>query len=113
MTEMMVKIMVGVLDILGTATNEQSRWSEVDLRLRFLETHLCREIFQEGGGNNEAGGWSEKLDKMTNEEARMTNVEVLRVTHIIKENVEGVDQNVKMVNEKVQIVIDGAQTMLS
>jgi len=42
MTEMMVKIMVEVLDILGTATKEmkQSRFSEVIFRLKLLEAHV-------------------------------------------------------------------------
>ena len=42
MTDMMVKIMVEVLDILGTATMEmqQSRASEVILRLMLLEAHI-------------------------------------------------------------------------
>ncbi|KAI9447685.1 hypothetical protein H4582DRAFT_2123996 [Lactarius indigo] len=41
MTDMMVKIIVEVLDILGTATKEmkQSRASEVVLRSRLLEAH--------------------------------------------------------------------------
>ncbi len=62
MTEMMVKIMIEVLDILGTATKEikQSRLSEVILRPRLLEAHVCRNFFKEGGGNNEVGRWSEK-----------------------------------------------------
>ncbi len=49
MTEMMVKIMIKVLDILGTATKEmkQSRASEVVLCLRLLEAH--------GGKNKEVG----------------------------------------------------------
>jgi hypothetical protein len=47
MTEMMVKIMVQVLDILGTATKEmkQSRFSEVVLRLRLLKAHVCQKKF--------------------------------------------------------------------
>ncbi len=62
MTEMMVKIMVEVLDILGTATKEmkQSRLSEVIFRLGLLEAHVRRNLFKEGGGNNEAGRWYEK-----------------------------------------------------
>jgi hypothetical protein len=41
MTDMMTKIMVEVLDILGTATKEmnQSRASEVALSLRSHEAH--------------------------------------------------------------------------
>lgn len=63
MTEMMVKIIVEVLDILGTATKEmkQSRFSELILCLRFLETYdECRNVFKKGGGNNEVGRWTEE-----------------------------------------------------
>ena len=42
-----------------------------------------------------------RLDRMTNEEARMAYAEMLRVTH-------NIDKRVKTVEEKVQIVIDGA-----
>jgi hypothetical protein len=57
MTDMMVKIMAEVLDILATATKEmkQSRFSEFVLRLGLLEAHMCRNVSQEGGGNNEVG----------------------------------------------------------
>ena len=62
MTDMMVKIMVEVLDILATATKEmkQSRFSEILLRLRLFATNMCRNLFEEGGRNDEAGGWSEE-----------------------------------------------------
>ena len=71
-----------------------------------------------------------KLDKMTNEEARLANAEVMRLSHIIDMKVEGVDEkvqgvgaqvkdvdekvqgvgeNVKVVEGKVQTIIDGAQ----
>ena len=72
-----------------------------------------------------------KLDKMTNEEARLANAEVMRFAHAIDKRVEGVDEklhgvgaqvkdvddkvqgvdkNIKVVEEKVQTIIDGAQT---
>ncbi|KAH9022031.1 hypothetical protein EDB84DRAFT_1678531 [Lactarius hengduanensis] len=105
MTDMMVKIMVEVLDILGTATKEmkQSR-----ARIRKLEDGL------------------KKLDKMTNEEARMANAEVLKVAHDIDKKVDGVDEKVQGVgagvkdvdekvqgvDEKVQTIIDGQSTYI-
>ena len=42
-----------------------------------------------------------KLDRLTLEEARMANVEVLRITTSIRDGV-------KIVDDKVQVVIDGA-----
>lgn len=74
-----------------------------------------------------------KLDRMTNEEARMANAELLRVAHNIDETVQGVgiqvkdvgdcvqgisvqvrgvDENVNVLKEKVQMVIGGAETVL-
>ena len=58
-----MKIIVEVLDILGTATKEmkQSRASELILYLMSPEAHMnFREISQEGCRNHEAGGWSDK-----------------------------------------------------
>ena len=43
-----------------------------------------------------------KLDRLTQEEARMANAEVLRITI-------GIRDGVKIVDDKVQVVIDGAQ----
>ena len=42
-----------------------------------------------------------KLDRLTQEEARMANTEVLRITNSIHDGV-------KIVDDKVQVVIDGA-----
>ena len=56
-----------------------------------------------------------KLDRLTQEEARMSHVEVLRVTHSIRDGVNIVDgkveevgKQVQCVDDKVQVVIDGA-----
>ncbi len=111
MTDMMVKIMVEVLDILGTATKEmkQSRASGFIFRLRCLETDVCSGKFlKKVAGIRKLEDGLKKLDKMTNEEARMANAEVLKVAHDIDKKVEGVDENVKVVEEKVQAIIDGA-----
>ena len=80
-----------------------------------------------------------KLDKMTNEEARLANAEVMRLAHIIDKKVEGINEEVQVVNvqvrdvdkkvqgvdekiqgvsvdvkvveEKMQTIIDGARTL--
>ena len=61
-----------------------------------------------------------KLDRLTLEEARMANVEVLRLAHSIRGGVEIVDgkveevaDKVQCVDDKVQVVIDGARTLSS
>ena len=45
-----------------------------------------------------------KLDKLTQEEARMAHAEALRMTHSIR-------NEVKVVDDKVQVVIDGARDL--
>ena len=62
MTDMMVKIMVEVLDILAIATKEmrQSRFSEVVHLYVIRDSYLFRDISKEGGRNDEVGRWSTK-----------------------------------------------------
>ena len=50
-----------------------------------------------------------KLDRLTQEEARMANAEVLRITNSIRDGVKIVDGKVEEVGDKVQVVIDGAR----
>ena len=75
-----------------------------------------------------------RLDRLTQEEARMANAEVLRITHSIREEVKIVDgkvvrvddkvdavgnkvedvgDKVENIDEKVQVVIDGTRTLSS
>ena len=61
-----------------------------------------------------------KLDRLTQEEARIANAEVLRITHNIHDGVKIVDgkvdevvDKVQCVDDKVQMVIDGVQTLSS
>ena len=61
-----------------------------------------------------------KLDRLTQEEARMANAEVLRLAHGIRGGVEIVDgkveevgDKVQCVDDKVQVVIDGALALSS
>ena len=129
MTDMMVKIIVEVIDILGTATKEmkQSRASEFMLYLRLFKAHICAEKFlKKIAGITKLEDGLQKLDKMTSEEARMASVESLRLAYDIDKKVEGVDEKVKSVDEKVQgvegsvkvveskvqTVIDGARVWL-
>ena len=57
-----------------------------------------------------------KLDRLTQEEARMAHAETLRITHSIRNEVKVVDgkvgevgDKVQCVDDKVQVVIDGAR----
>ncbi|KAH9051127.1 hypothetical protein EDB83DRAFT_2398055 [Lactarius deliciosus] len=89
MTDMMVKIMVEVLDILGTATKEmkQSRFK------KFLKKAAGMTKLEDG---------LKKLDKMTNDEARMASAELLRIAHDIDKKVEGVDSKLQGVGIQVK-----------
>ena len=46
----------------------------------------------------------DKLDKLTQEEARMASAEQLKITHSVEGKVSGVDDRVKSVEERVQDV---------
>ena len=57
-----------------------------------------------------------KLDRLTQEEARMAHAETLRITHSIRKEVKVVDgkvgevgEQVQCVDDKVQVAIDGAR----
>ena len=52
-----------------------------------------------------------KLDRLTQEEARMANAEVLRITNSIRDGVQVVDSKVEEVGDKVQVVIDGTRAL--
>ncbi|KAH9161011.1 hypothetical protein EDB89DRAFT_1914149 [Lactarius sanguifluus] len=93
MTDMMVKIMVEVLDILGTATKEmkQSRFK------KFLKRAVGITKLEDG---------LKKLDKMTNDEARMASAEQLRNSHNIDKKLEGVDKKVQSVETQMKDVSD-------
>ena len=117
-----MKIMVKVLDILGTTTKEmkQSRASGFILHLRLLETHVLPEKFlKKVAGITKLEDGLTQLDKMTNEEARMAYAEVLRIAHNIDKKVEGVDEKVqcvviqvKGVDKKVEVVEEKVQMVL-
>ncbi|KAN0136189.1 hypothetical protein V8E53_006049 [Lactarius tabidus] len=86
MTDMMVKIVVEVLDILGTATKE-------------MKQSRAKKFLKKIAGITKLEDGLNKLDRMTNEEARMASAEVLRLAR-------GIDTKVDVVEGKVQTIID-------
>jgi hypothetical protein len=54
-----------------------------------------------------------RLDKLTQEEARMATAEVLRATNAIDERVLAVDDRVASVDDKVAEVMKGTQIIFS
>ena len=109
-----MKIMVEVLDILGITTKEikQSKASELSLHITLPLTHIGPEKFLK-----KLGGWTDmkdalrKLDKLTNEEARMASAQVLQNTHVISDNLAAVDTQVKNVKSEVQAVNDNVDNV--
>jgi methyl-accepting chemotaxis protein len=55
-------------------------------------------------GNREIESSLERLDKLTQEEARMASAELLKMTHSVDGKVMGVDDRVKGVEGKMQDV---------
>jgi archaellum component FlaC len=107
MTDIIVKIMVEVLSILGIVTKEigQGRMSmssfvticeRSDLR---AEKYLKKLI-----GRKDIEDALHRLDQLTQEEARMAAIEALKITRGIDHKVEGVDERVQNVDTKVEVV---------
>lgn len=99
---MIIKILVEVLAILAIATKEvkQKRTSECifnnsRLFLRVLVERYLNKLF----GKNGIGVALKRLDKLTQEEARMATVEVLKVT--------------RRVDDKVETLIEGTRNRFS
>ncbi|KAH9031827.1 hypothetical protein EDB84DRAFT_1578712 [Lactarius hengduanensis] len=87
MTDIIVKIMVEVISILGIVTKEirQGR------TMRYLKKLIGRKDVEDA---------LQRLDKLTQEEARMAGVEALAISR-------GIDERVRSVNNKVDSVTHG------
>ena len=126
----MTQILVEVLKIFGIATKELRRGSASEFRLtaRRVSTKLRVEKFlRKLAGMADLEDALKKLDRLTQEEARMANAEVLRITHSIRDGVTIVDgrvgevggkvgdvgNQVQCVDDKVQVVIDGTRGLSS
>jgi hypothetical protein len=104
MTDIIVKIMVEVLSILGIVTKEIGLGKlstfflvdsspKVDLR--------AERFFKKLVGMKDVEDALRRLDELTQEEARMAAAEVLKIARGIDDKVEGVDGRVKNVDTKV------------
>jgi hypothetical protein len=103
MMDMVIQIMAGVLTILGVATKEmkQSRISKQFSMWVSPATEECPEKYGKRLiGRTDLEDALKRLDKLTQEEARMGIAENLRATH-------AVDNRVADVNDKVAEVIHG------
>ncbi|KAN0139435.1 hypothetical protein V8E53_002936 [Lactarius tabidus] len=93
MTNIITEIMVEVLKIFGIATKELKRGS-------------AKKFLRRLAGLVDLEDALKKLDRLTQEEARMAHAEVLRITHSIRNEVKIVDGKVERVEDKVEEVGD-------
>ncbi|KAH9061889.1 hypothetical protein EDB87DRAFT_1610009 [Lactarius vividus] len=91
MIDIIVKIMVEVLSILGIATKE--------LRQGKMKKYLVKLV-----GRKDVEDALQRLDKLTQEEARMAAVEALTISRGIDNKIKDVDEKVEGVDERVEIV---------
>ncbi len=88
MTDIITKIMVEVLTIFGIATKEikQGRGSEFPSGYISVLTKLCPEKFlKKLAGRTDIEDALKRLDRLTQEEARIALAEVLKITHTVRE----------------------------
>ncbi|KAH9061872.1 hypothetical protein EDB87DRAFT_1609873 [Lactarius vividus] len=93
MTDIIVKIMVEVLNILAIATKE--------IKQRRTKKYLKKLI-----GKTDIEDALRRLDKLTQEEVRMATAQLLKITHGIDYKVTRIDDEVKGVDDKVKVVLD-------
>ncbi|KAH9975596.1 hypothetical protein BJV74DRAFT_798789 [Russula compacta] len=121
MTDISIQIMIEVLCILAIATKETKQSG--------IKKYLKKLI-----GRTDIEDMLKRLDKLTDEEARMATAQVLNVTHTVNDRVRriddriagveyrvagvndrvaSVDDRVKAVDDKVVVVVHGAQAIFS
>ncbi|KAF8268392.1 hypothetical protein EI94DRAFT_1180403 [Lactarius quietus] len=99
MTDMIVKIMVEVLNIFAIATKEMKQGRAK----KFLKKLVGRKDIEDA---------LKRLDKLTQEEARMAAAQILNLTHAIDNKVTGVGNKLKEVDDKMEVVITGGPGLL-
>ena len=107
MTDIVVKIMVEVISILGIVTKEirQGRTSmlfPIDIYQK-LDLH-SEKYFKKLFALKDLEEALQRLDKLTQEEARMAAAEALTITRGIDEKVKVVDERLSGVDERVHSV---------
>ncbi|KAI9429283.1 hypothetical protein H4582DRAFT_310885 [Lactarius indigo] len=98
MTDIITEIMVEVITIFGTATKELRRGS-------------AKKFLKKLTGRTDLEDAIKKLDRLTQEEARMALAEVLKITHIVRGDVKVVDGKVEGIDDKVEDMGDKVEDM--
>ena len=105
MTDIITEIMIEVLNIFGIATKELKRGSASKCKfgcLRVFSERLIEKFLRKLAGMADLEDALKKLDRLTQEEARMARAEVLRIAHSIRKEVKMVDGKVEKVDDKVE-----------
>jgi archaellum component FlaC len=110
MTDIIVKIMVEVLNILAIATKEtnQGRTSELAGRVLCIDSAHARseKYLKKLVGRTDIEDALKRLDKLTQDEVRMATAQLLKLTHGVDDKVTGIDDKVEGVGAKVKNVGD-------
>jgi methyl-accepting chemotaxis protein len=109
MTDIITDIMVEVLRIFGIATKELRRGTASEFLIcyswAFTEGRI-EKFLRKLAGMADLESALKKLDRLTQEEARMALAEVLRITHSVRDEVKVVEGKVENVGDKVEDVGD-------
>ncbi|KAH9012106.1 hypothetical protein EDB84DRAFT_979410 [Lactarius hengduanensis] len=98
MKDIIVKIMVEVLGIFGIVTKEMKQGRTK----RYLKKLIGRRDVEDALG---------RLDRLTQQEVQMAIVQVLKISHHVKDGVQTVGKQVQGVDDKVNVAIeDGKET---
>ncbi|KAH9178021.1 hypothetical protein EDB89DRAFT_2239740 [Lactarius sanguifluus] len=99
MTDVIVKIMVEVLSILAIAKQE-------------IKHGRAKKFLKKLAGRRDVEDALQRLDRLTQEEARMATAEVLRLTHGVDNKVRAVDDRVKQVDNRMVVVDDNVKLIV-
>ena len=110
MTNIITQILAEVLNVFGIATKELKRGLASKFRriacVYVFAKHCVEKFLRKLAGMADLEDALKKLDRLTQEEARMANTEVLRLAHDIRNGVKIVDGRVEEVGDKVGDVGD-------
>ena len=105
MSDIITQILVEVLKIFGIATKELKRGSASEFPIGCYKNPTKRrteKFLRKLAGMADLEDALKKLDRLTQEEARMANAEVLRITQNTHDGVKIVDGKVEEVGDKVE-----------
>jgi hypothetical protein len=109
MVDTITAIMVEVLNFIGIVTNEikQGRTSKCFLTNKFpLTKSFSEKYLKKLMGKNDIEDALKRLDRLTQEEARMAAAQLLKVTNTINNRVGGIADNVLVVDNRVADIDD-------